>query len=132
MAREHAEDASPTLPSRMPREDHAGQRIPGRRHARGVQRSVLAASTGARSISTDRALGRQSNEKRDRLHRLLRGDSAADCAAPGGSSPAGVMGKGAGSVEGARGPREGISCAEVREGGRGRQDAAHVSGSWHA
>ena len=62
MAREHAEDASPTLPLRMPREEHAGQRIPGRRHARGVQRSVLAASTGARSISTDRALGRQSTK----------------------------------------------------------------------
>ena len=72
---------------------------------RGIREGARDAAGAAWSASS---LGRQSGRQERESRRLLRGGGAADCAAPGGASPAQAIGKRAGSAEGARGPPQGI------------------------
>ena len=82
-------------------------------------------ATGLGQPTSRRRIG----EKRDRLHRLLRGAGTADGGVPGGGSPAGRMGKRAGSAEGARGPREGVYMCKSEGGWKRTRGACMRMGS---
>ena len=102
---------------RLPRGCHAGGTRPNATWAAAARAATSATTTRPAPVAPRHGQPPLDRPKMDRQRRRLLIATAADCGAPGGGSPAGGMGKRAGSAKAARGPREG-DYKRKSEGGR--------------